>query len=237
MATDKLFYKLANSYPATILKLLNIPDCDDYRASSFTFKEIENRRDIIFEKLNNEEVIFLETQGYDDGYFFHSTIIGAMLYCVQKKFAGRLRIVVMFLDQSNYYAASRLTHHFDGSSGLAFQPIVFIFHDMEDTAIGKELIALGHRAGHTKGHIEGHTEGHAEGLEEGKNLGSLKILRESVADLIATRWPPPNKHLLDKLERADDILLLKGLFHALLKARTRKQMETALDTALDNGKK
>ena len=317
MATDKLFHKLANSYPATILKLLNIPDHEDFRASSFTFKEIENRRDIIFERQNGNEVILLETQGYDDGYFFHTTIIGAMLYCVQKKFGGQLRIVAMFLEQSSYLAASKLAHHFDGSSGLVFQPIVFIFKEkyvaeleavndirliplyplcnvspdqikdsafawasrikgaseltegtredllallggfishriknltvaeikqmfggfkMEDTAIGKELIALGHRAGHTEGLIEGQTEGHAKGLEEGENLGSLKTLRESVVDLITTRWCSPGKYLLARLEKTDDIMLLKGLFRALLKAKTRKQMENALGTALNNEK-
>jgi hypothetical protein len=112
---------------------------------------------------------------------------------------------------------------------------------MEDTAIGKELIALGHRMGHTEGHAEGltegHIEGHAEGLEAGENLGRLKALRESVVDLMVTRWTPPNKYVLERLEKVDDILLLKGLFRALLKAKTRKQMENALDTALNNGMK
>lgn len=49
MTTDKLFYRLLKSYAAAVLKLLGISHPESYRASSFTFKEIENRRDMIFE--------------------------------------------------------------------------------------------------------------------------------------------------------------------------------------------
>ncbi len=39
----------------------------------------------------------------------------------------------MFLDDSHYHAASKLAHHFDGSSELAFQPTVFIFSEKNVT--------------------------------------------------------------------------------------------------------
>jgi hypothetical protein len=131
VATDKLFHKLATSHAAAILKLFKIPDCDDYQASSFTFKEVENRRDIIFEKSTGDEAVLLEAQGYDDAYCFHRTVMGRMMYHIQKKFTGKLRTVVMFLEESHHYAASKLAHHFDGSSELAFQPTVFIFSATE----------------------------------------------------------------------------------------------------------
>jgi hypothetical protein len=78
VATDKLIHKLATTHAAAILKLLKIPDYDDYQASSFTFKEIENRRDIIFEKKTGDEAVLLEAQGYDDTFFFHRTVMGRM---------------------------------------------------------------------------------------------------------------------------------------------------------------
>jgi hypothetical protein len=131
VATDKLIHKLATTHPAAILKLFNISDCDDYQASSFTFKEIENRRDIIFEKVTGGEAILLETQGYDDAYFYHRTMIGRMMYHIEKKFTGTLRTIVIFLEESHYHAASKLAHHFDGTSELAFQPTVFIFNHKE----------------------------------------------------------------------------------------------------------
>jgi hypothetical protein len=131
VATDKLIHKLATTHPAAILKLFKIPDHDDYKASSFTFKEIENRRDIIFEKITGDEAILLETQGYDDAYFYHRTVIGRMMYHIQKQFTGKLRTVVIFLEQSHYHAASKLAHHFDGSTELAFQPTIIILNQKE----------------------------------------------------------------------------------------------------------
>jgi hypothetical protein len=131
VATDKLIHKLATSHAAAVLKLFKIPDGDDYQASSFTFKEVENRRDIIFEKATGDEVILLEAQGYDDEYLLHRTIMGRMMYHIQKKFTGKLRTIVMFLEESHYHAALKLAHHFDGTSELAFQPTVFIFDQKE----------------------------------------------------------------------------------------------------------
>lgn len=101
------------------------------QASSFTFKEIENRRDIIFEKKTGDEAILLETQGYDDAFFYHRTVMGKMMYHIQKQFTGKLRTFVIFLETSHYHAASKLAHHFDGSSEFAFQPTVFIFSEKE----------------------------------------------------------------------------------------------------------
>jgi len=67
---------------------------------------------LIFESADGEEALLLETQGYDDDYFFHKTVIGAMLYCAQNKFRGRVRVIAMFLEPSQYRVAARLAHHF-----------------------------------------------------------------------------------------------------------------------------
>ena len=297
MATDKLFYRLLKSYAAAVLKLLGIANPEDYRASSFTFKEIENRRDMIFEKQDGEEAVLLETQGYDDDYFLHKTVVGAMLYCAQNNFRGRFHVITMFLEPSQHRAATRLAHHFDGSSGLAFQPSVFIFGQkdiseletlndvrliplyplcnltaeqvrmlapqwaakikaaagltektsvdllallggfvsqrvknlsvaeintifgdfkMEDTTVGQELIAMGQI--------------------KGEALGRLTTLREDVLDLLTTRWNPLSKNVLKQLGSVDDPVVLRSLFRALLQAKTRKQMQAALDAVLGNGK-
>ena len=305
MTTDKLFYRLFKSYAAAVLKLLGVSNPEDYRASSFTFKEIENRRDMIFEKQDGEETVLLETQGYDDDYFLHKTVVGAMLYCSQNNFRGRFRVITMFLEPSHHRAATRLAHHFDGSSGLAFQPSVFIFGQknlaeleavndvrliplyplcrvspeevkalapqwaarikaapsltektsvdllallggfvsqrvtqlslaeindmfggfkMENTVVGQELIAMGRRIGIS------------EGQAEGEVLGRLSALREDVLDLLTTRWSAPSRIVLKQLSGVDDPILLKSLFRSLLQAKTRKQMQAALDAVLGNGK-
>jgi len=131
VATDKLIHKLATSHAAAVLKLFKIPDGDDYQAGSFTFKEVENRRDIIFEKVSGDEAVLLEAQGYDDEYFLHRTVMGRMMYHIQKKFTGKLRTIVMFLEEAHYRAALKLAHHFDGTTELAFQPTIFIFDQKE----------------------------------------------------------------------------------------------------------
>lgn len=131
MATDKLIHKLAISHAAAILKIFKIPNGDDYQASSFTFKEVENRRDIIFEKITGDEAVLLEAQGYNDEYLLHRTVMGRMMYHIQKKFTGKLQTIIMFLEESHYHAALKLAHHFDGTTELAFQPTIFIFDQKE----------------------------------------------------------------------------------------------------------
>lgn len=131
MATDALIHKLSTTHPAAILKLFEIPDGNAYKADSITFKDVEDRRDIVFEKAGGDEVILLESQGYNDPFLFHRAIRGKAMYCIQKKFSGRIRVVVIFLESSHYHAAMRLSHHFDGSADLTFQPAVIILNQKE----------------------------------------------------------------------------------------------------------
>jgi len=131
LATDALIHKLSTTYPDAILKLFEIPEGNAYKADSITFKDIEDRRDIVFEKADGKEAILLEAQGYDDPFLFHRAIRGKAMYCIQKKFTGRIRVAVIFLEPSHYHAAMRLSHHFDGSSDLAFQPTVIILNQKE----------------------------------------------------------------------------------------------------------
>lgn len=131
MATDKPFYKLAIDHSPAILKLLGIRDYNDYTASSFTFKATENRRDLIFKKRSGKEVLFVESHGYADPYVYHGLLDGMMMYCRQKKFTGEMRAAVIFLKKSHYVAALKFRHHFDGRTGLAFQPIVLVMNQIE----------------------------------------------------------------------------------------------------------
>jgi len=131
LATDALIHKLSTAHPDAILKLFEIPDGKAYKADSITFKDIEDRRDIVFEKASGDEAILLEVQGYNDAFLYHRAIRGKAMYCIQKKFTGRIRVVVIFLEPSHYHAAIQLSHHFDGSSDLAFQPAVIILNQKE----------------------------------------------------------------------------------------------------------
>lgn len=131
MATDKLFYKLANDHPAAIVKLIGVADYNDYVARSITFKETESRRDLVFEKRSGDEVIFVEPHGYADPYLYHRLLRGVMMFCEQKKFTGELHAAVIFLKWSYHRAVLKLAHHFDGHAGLAFRPIVLVMNQIE----------------------------------------------------------------------------------------------------------
>jgi hypothetical protein len=126
LATDKLIYKLAINHPVAILKPLGIAGGEHYKASRFTFKATENRRDLIFEKRSGKEVVFVELHGYADEYVYHGLLDGMMMFCRQKRFTGELRAAVIFLKRSHHRAALKLSHHFDGHTELAFQPIVLV---------------------------------------------------------------------------------------------------------------
>lgn len=136
MATNTLIYKLATDHPAAILKPLGIAESAKYKASSFTFKATENRRDLIFEKRSGKEVVFVELHSYADEYVYHGLLDG---YCRQKRFTGELRAAVIFLKHSYHRAALKLWHQFDGHAELAFQPIILVM-DQIDVA---ELERLG----------------------------------------------------------------------------------------------
>ncbi|MGH7595104.1 MAG: DUF2887 domain-containing protein [bacterium] len=131
MATDKLIYKLALDHPAAILKPLGIAGGENYKASSFTFKATENRRDLIFEKRSGKEVVFVELHGYADEYVYHGLLDGLMMYCRQKKFSGELRAAIIFLKRPHHRAALKLAHHFDGHAELTFQPIVLVMDQIK----------------------------------------------------------------------------------------------------------
>jgi len=130
LATDKPFYKLAMDHPAAILKLFDVADYDNYTASSITLKATENRRDLIFKSRSGKKILFVETHGYADPYIFHALLDGMMLYCRQKKFTGEMRAAVIFLKKSHYAAALKFWHHFNGKTGLAFQPTVLIMNQI-----------------------------------------------------------------------------------------------------------
>jgi len=47
MATDKLFHKYSIEYGKSLLRLLDIDDYADYKAFSYTVKDIERRSDSV----------------------------------------------------------------------------------------------------------------------------------------------------------------------------------------------
>jgi len=137
LASDKPFYKLAIDHTAAVFKFLGIADYDNYTASGLTLKATENRRDLIFKSRSGKKILFVETHGYADPYVFHALLDGMMLYCRQKKFTGEMRAAVIFLKQSHYGAALKFWHHFDGKTGLAFQPTVLIMNQIKPVELEK----------------------------------------------------------------------------------------------------
>jgi len=54
-----------------------------------------------------------------------------------KKFTGEIRAAVIFLKKSHYAAALKFWHHFDGKTGLAFQPTVLIMNQIKPADLEK----------------------------------------------------------------------------------------------------
>ena len=128
MATDKLFHQYSILFGESLLRLLDVEDYTDYKAFSFTVKEIERRSDVIFEnKRGKERAIWIEFQGYRDEQVFYRLNIAMTLYCQQREFFGELLPIVVFLKRSYYNSARPLEYHFDERSYLKFNPVVYVF--------------------------------------------------------------------------------------------------------------
>ena len=136
MATDKLFHQYSIHYGESLLRLLDIEDYSDYKAFSFTVKDIERRSDIVFEnQRGRERAIWVEFQGYRDEYVFYRMNIAMTLYCQQREFFGELLPIVIFLKRSYLKVAKRLTFNYKGRRHLFFEPEVIVF----DKKLVKEL--------------------------------------------------------------------------------------------------
>ena len=136
MATDKLFHQYSIHYGKSLLRLLDIEDYTDYKAFSFTVKDIERRSDIVFEnQRGRERAIWVEFQGYRDEYIFYRMNIAMTLYCQQREFFGELLPIVIFLKRSYLKVAKRLTFNYKGRRHLFFEPEVIVF----DKKLVKEL--------------------------------------------------------------------------------------------------
>ena len=139
MATDKLFHQYSILFGESLLRLLDIEDYSDYKAISFTVKEIERRSDIVFEnQQGRERAIWVEFQGYRDEYVYYRLAVAMTLYCQQREFFGELLPIVIFLKRSHYIAAHKLIFSYKGHSRLLFEPEVIVF----DNKLVKELQAL-----------------------------------------------------------------------------------------------
>jgi len=127
MATDKLFHKYSVECGTSLLRLLDIDDCEEYKAFSFTVKEIERRSDIVFENQRGKErAIWVEFQGYRDEYVFYRMNVAISLYCQERKFNGEILPIVIFLNHSHRQAARMLVYHFNGRQRLYFEPEVIV---------------------------------------------------------------------------------------------------------------
>ena len=136
MATDKLFHQYSIQFGQSLLRLLDIVDYSDYKAFSFTVKDIERRSDIVFEnQRGRERAIWIEFQGYRDEYVFYRMNIAMTLYSQQREFFGEMLPIVIFLRHSYLKAAKRLIYYFKGRRYLCFEPEVIVF----DKKLVKEL--------------------------------------------------------------------------------------------------
>ncbi|MGH7595746.1 MAG: DUF2887 domain-containing protein [bacterium] len=121
MATDKLFYDYATHFTKAFAKFIGVA-ADEYQAKSLTLKETEKRPDLFLISQSGNNVVLVETQGYDDEYLYHRMVAAKMLYCLQFKYTGKMDAIAIFLDESQYSAAERFHQQFDGSSALKFSP-------------------------------------------------------------------------------------------------------------------
>jgi len=129
MATDKLFHQYSIQFGESLLRLLDIEDYADYKAVSFTVKDIERRSDIVFENLRGKDrVIWLEFQGYRDEFVFYRLNIALSLYCQQRNYSGELLPMVIFLKRSYQKAARLLVYYFNDRKYIYFKPEVIIFN-------------------------------------------------------------------------------------------------------------
>ena len=127
MATDKLFHQYSIQYGKSLLRLLDIEDYSDYKAASFTVKDIERRSDTVFENQRGKErAIWVEFQGYRDEFIFYRLNIAITLYCQERKFLGEILPIVIFLKRSYQQAARKLVYHFKGRQRLFFEPEVIV---------------------------------------------------------------------------------------------------------------
>jgi len=94
---------------------------------------------------------------------------------------------------------------------LTLEEVNKMFGDfqMEDTQVGKELIAM----------------------------GRLQTQREYLNDRLSTRFKPVEKVWLDQLNAINNSMALKTIYRAVLQAKSRKQVKAAFDAALGNGQK
>ena len=128
MATDKLFHQYSIQFGQSLLRLLDIVDYSDYKAFSFTVKDIEQRSDIVFEnQRGRDRAIWIEFQGYRDEYVFYRLNIAMTLYSQQREFFGEMLPIVIFLKRSYQKVARRLYYHFDERRYLLFNPEVIVF--------------------------------------------------------------------------------------------------------------
>ena len=127
MATDKLFHQYSMQYGKSLLRMLDIEDYTDYKAASFTVKDIERRSDIVFENQRGKErAIWVEFQGYRDEFVFYRLNIAMNMYCQERDFVGEIMPIVIFLKHTYHKAARMLVYHFKRQQYLSFEPEVIV---------------------------------------------------------------------------------------------------------------
>jgi len=79
-----------------------------------------------------------------------------------------------------------------------------------------------------------------EDTQAGKDLiemGSLRTLHEIIVDLLMVKLGRTDKTWQEELSAIKDLAILKTLYHTILQAKTRKQVQAAFDAILGNGHK
>lgn len=179
MATDKLFHQYSIQFGESLLRLLEIEDCKDYEAFSFTVKDIERRSDIVFENQRGKKrTIWIEFQGYRDELVFYRLNVAMSLYCQERTFFGEILPIVVFLKRSYLKAAQKLVYHFKGRRYLSFEPEVVVLgkksvkelKDLKDI----HLVPLYPLCDISSKEIKAYAPEWAEAVKQAKQLSTLE---------------------------------------------------------------
>ncbi len=77
---------------------------------------------------------------------------------------------------------------------------------------------------------EGIEEGKSLGIEEGEALGMTKATREMLKGLPIEKYDVVQKRVFEKIEKIDDVVILKALFRKALRCDTVEKFEIILDS-------
>jgi len=247
MATDKLFHQYSMQYGSSLLRLLEIEDFKDYKASSYTVKDIERRSDVVFENQKGKErAIWIEFQGYRDEFVFYRLTVAMAMYCQEQNFVGEIKPVVIFLKHSHLKAARMLFFHYEGRQYLVFEPEVIVLGKKsvnELHALGDvRLIPLYPLCDIAPDEIKAHSHEWAEEIQKMKQLSNreksniLSLLGGFISHRIRKLSLKDINKLLGDF-KMEDTQVGKDLIEIGIEKGREKGREEGLEKGLEKGKR